>query len=118
MAFGYPPLFKGAQTSGTTQYVGVPIHSGCIGLYVAWTDATSSATVTLEFTSLGADDAPVATAGTYQWKDSGETITGPAASAAGSAMINLENVRQRRARLKLVAAANCSWNIVDGIDIP
>lgn len=109
-----PPLFKGTLTHPATQYVGVPVHHGTIGAYIAWLDATSSATITLEVTSFGADQAPVATAGTYQWKDSGVSITGPAASAAGAASLDVENVRQARARLKIVTAANCSFEIYEG----
>lgn len=105
----------GVIAAAATQYIEVPIsRSGVIGLYIAWVDATSSATITLEWTSFGKEDAPVTTAGTYQWKDSGEVITGPAASAAGAAAVNLENVRQGRARLKVVAAANTSLIVCNG----
>ena len=111
------PLFKGPQATGTTMYVGVPIHDGCIGVHLGWLDATSAATVTLELSSWSPDEAPVTTAGTtgLEWKDSGETITGPAASAAGSTLVNIMNVRQQRARLKLVTSANSSWEIYDGL---
>lgn len=114
---GHVPLLKGAQLTTTTQYVGVPIHNGCIGVHLGWLDATSAATITLELSSWNADDAPVATAGTtaLQWRDSGETITGPAASAAGSSLINIMNVQQKRARLKLVTTANSLWEIYDGL---
>lgn len=117
-SFGYPALFEGTVANGATQYVPVPVREGTIGLYIAWTDATSSATITLELTSMSSVDAPVTTAGTYQWKDSGETITGPAASAAGASMVNLGNVRQHRGRLKIVAAANCAFKIYDGTNRP
>lgn len=115
--FGRQPLFDGPIATSTTQYIGVPIHEGRVGLYIAWLDATSSATITLEMTSLGAEDAPLATAGTYQWKDSAISITGPAASAAGATMVNVENVRQLRARLKVVTAANSIFKIFDGVDV-
>ena len=115
MAFGRPPLFKGTIANGATQYVGVPIHDGKLGLHIGWKDATSSATITIEMTSFSADDAPVATAGSaWVWKDSGLSITGPAASAAGATLVNVENVRSLRARLKIVAAANCDFEIYDG----
>jgi glycerate kinase len=111
-----PPLFKGTITHPSTTYVGVPIHDGAVGVYIAWLDAVSSATITLEVTSFGNDQAPVATAGTYQWKDSGVSVTGPAASAAGSSLVDVENCRQKRARLKIVTAATCSLEIYDGVN--
>ncbi len=115
MGFGQAPLFKGTVANGVTQYVGIPIHGGCIGTQISWLDATSSATITIELTSFGNADAPVDTAGSaWVWKDSGLSITGPAASAAGSVLVNADNVRQRRARIKIVAAANCSFEIYDG----
>lgn len=112
---GTPVLWEGTVANGETKYVGVPIHKGIIGLQIAWTDAVASATVTLELSSWGAMDAPVDTAGSaVYWKDSGETITGPAASAASSVMVHLENVRQRRARLKIVGAAASPMVVLDG----
>ena len=114
MGTGHVPLFKGTIATSTTQYIGVPIHDNAIGIHIAWKDATSSATITLEMSSINPEDAPVTTAGTWQWKDSGQTITGPAASAAGSTLVNIENVRQLRARLKIVTAANCVFEICDG----
>jgi hypothetical protein len=119
MGFGVPPLFKGAQATTTTMYVGVPIHNGVVGLHIGWLDATSAATVTLELTSFGAEDAPYDAAGAaYEWIGSGETITGPVASAAGATLVFFENVRARRARLKLASTANCLWEIYDGVDVP
>ena len=103
--------FKGTIANGATQYVGINIVDGHIGTQIAWLDATSAATITLELTNYDADAAPVTTAGTYQWVDSGESITGPSGSAAGSALLNMENVRQRRGRLKIVASANCSIEV-------
>jgi hypothetical protein len=113
--FGNFTLFEGTVANGQTVYIGVPIHDGVIGLQVAWLDATASATVTLELTSWGVEDAPVSDAGSaWHWKGSGETITGPAASAAGSTLIHLENVRQRRARLKIVGAAASPMVVLNG----
>jgi hypothetical protein len=109
-----PPKFKGAVANGETKYVGLSIRNGALGAYIAWHDATSSATITLELTSFDHVDAPVTTAGTYQWKDSGLSFTGPAASAAGSLLVNVENVRQKRARLKIVGAATSSFEIYEG----
>lgn len=112
-----PPLFSGTLTHPATEYVGVPVHDGVIGVHIAWPDATSSATITLELTSYDSQDAPTTTAGTADiWKDVSATvsITGPAASARGSAQVNVENVRQRRARLKIVTAATTTLTILDG----
>ncbi len=106
-------LFQGAVTSGVTKYVAVPIRSGQIGVSIGWTDATSAATITLELAS--ADEAPLDTAGAaYEWKGSGLTITGPVGAAAGVEQLNVENVRQRKAKLKIVATANCNFDIRDG----
>lgn len=119
MAFGRQPLFRGTQATSTTVYYPVPVHEGVIGIQFAWTDATSNATVTLELTNFDAIEAPYAAAGAaYEWKDSGLTITGPAASAAGSTLILVENARVLRGRLKVVTTANSSFVILDGVDRP
>lgn len=116
MGYGTTFLFKGTVANGATQYVGLPIYieDGSVGAHIAWLDATSSATITLETTSYAAQDAPVESAGSaWEWySESGVTITGPAASAAGSFELHAENIRSKRARLKIVAAAACSFEIV------
>lgn len=104
----------GTIANGATQYISVPVIKGMIGCHIAWVDATSSATITLELSSFPIEEATTTTAGTYQWKDSGVSITGPAASAAGSALVNVENVRQSRARLKVVGAAVTSLIVYNG----
>lgn len=104
----------GNIANAATQYIGVPVIKGMVGCHIAWIDATSSATITLELSSFPEEEAPVATAGTYQWKDSGVSITGPAGSAAGAAVVNVENVRQSRARLKVVGAATTKLIIYNG----
>lgn len=101
--------------NGETKYVEVPVRNGTIGFQLAWLDATSSATVTLELTSYLRIAAGVA-GGAGQWKDSGVSITGPAATAADSAIVNVENVRQRRARLKIVGAAASSFDLQGGFE--
>lgn len=105
-------LFDDKIPTSTTLYVEVPVRSGAVGAFIGWPDATSSATITLELTS----DPKVSYADTAAnaWKDSGVTITGPAASAAGAAAVNVENVRQRRARIKIVTAAVTTLRIWDG----
>ena len=109
-------LFKGSVANAATQYVGVPISpSGTIGVQIAWLDATSSATITLEYTDYDASEAPVSAAGSaWEWVDSGETIDAPAASAAGAGLVSLAGVPHRRARLKIVAAANSLFEILEG----
>ncbi len=118
MSYSKKPLYDykadGVLTHPTTKYIGVPVIKGFIGVHIAWIDATSSATITLELSSFPVEEAVTTTAGTYQWKDSGVAITGPAASAAGSAVVNVENVRQSRARLKIVTAANSSIIVYNG----
>lgn len=103
------------MASGTTVYLEVPVVAGTVGVQLAWLDATSSATVTLELTSYR-HIAAAAPGAAWEWKDSGLTFTGPSASAAGSLLINVENVRQRRARLKIVAAAASSFDLRGGFE--
>jgi hypothetical protein len=110
------PLFKGVLTHPTTKYIGLPIRDGHTGAHITWKDGTSSATITLEMSGYDAQDAPVETAGTYQWKDSGVAITGPTAAGAGGSLVNVENVRQYRARLKIVTVATSDFEIYDGGD--
>jgi len=106
------PIFEGAIATSTTTYLGVPIVNGTLGLDIGWTDATSAATITIEFTQHGATTAPYDAAGdAWEWKDSGETITGPTGAAAGGTLVHFENVRQRRARLKIVTTANSDFVI-------
>lgn len=102
--------------NGETKYIEVPVRDdGSIGLQLAWMDATSSATVTLELTSYRRVAAAVV-GNAWEWKDSGLTFTGPVASAAGSLQINIENVRQLRARLKIVGAAASTLDLRGGFE--
>ena len=110
-----PALFDNTILSGVTQYVAVPIHHDAVGLHIGWRDATSAATVTLELTSKPSSEAATDAAGdAWDWVDSGETITGPAATAAGAVLVHLDNVRQRRARLKIVTTADSDVFVYDG----
>ncbi len=104
----------GTVAAAATAYVAVPVIKGMVGCHIAWIDATSSATITLELSSFPVEEATTNVAGTYQWKDSGVVITGPAASATGGVLVNVENVRQSRARLKIVGAATTSLIIYNG----
>ena len=100
--------------NGQTFYLEVPIVNGTIGQHIGWLDATSSATITLELGSFVGAAATVA-GSAWEWKDSGVSITGPAASAAGSSLVNVENVRQKRARLKFVGAATSQFDVRGGV---
>lgn len=104
-------LFKGTTPTTTTFYVEVPVRNGTLGAFIGWPDTTSSATITLELTSSRAASHD---ASANQWKDSGETFTGPGGTAIGSLLINIENVRQKRARIKVVTAAATYLEIWDG----
>lgn len=109
------PLFKGSIAMGATQYVGIPIEEGALGCQIAWLDATSAAAITLELTSYDHETAPVGAAGAaYKWKDSGVAITGPTGAAIASSLVNVEGIRQLRARLKIVASAACDLEILNG----
>lgn len=106
-------LFRDTVANGQTKYVPVPVRNGTIGVQIGWLDATSSATVTLELSSFEGASFVVGGAA-WEWKDSGLTITGPTGAAAGSTLLNVENVRQRFARLKIVGAAASTFDIRDG----
>jgi hypothetical protein len=108
-------LFTGRLAASETFYIEVPIRDGRVGLQIAWPDAVSSAAITLELTSFLSVSATVAGAGRH-WKDSGVSITGPAASAEGSSVVNVANVLQRRARLKIITAAVTFLEILDGLE--
>lgn len=127
------PLFEGRQTSGTSIAIPVPVYAGCLGLHVAWNDATTAASFVLELSSFPQERAPFGIAelgfggkgytlsGTgvdlVKWPDSGQTVATLAAGAAGSFLINIQGVRQHRGRLRITATANCDWVIWDGIAI-
>lgn len=116
MSVSKKPLFdyKVDGILSGTSYVNVPVVKGMIGLQVSWVDATSNAAITLELSSFPVEEAGRDQVAGYVWGASGVTITGPAASAAGTALVNVENVRQSRARLKIVTAANTSLIIYNG----
>ena len=110
-------LFDGTITNGAFVYVGVPISPlGTIGVQISWLDTTTSAAIVLELTNYDADEAPVASAGSaWKWKDSGVSITGPTGGSTGSSIVNIENVRQRRARLKITATAASRIQVTEGM---
>lgn len=109
-----PVLFSGRIATSTTLYVPVPIRDGKIGAQIGWPDAVSSATITLELSSQPVS--PTIAGPANHWTtESGVSITGPAASAAGSVTVNVENVRQKFARFKIVTAAVTHLEIWDGL---
>ena len=109
----YRPLFKGTILSGASKYIGVPVGlSSLLGLQIARVTGAGTDTITLEVSEFPADLAPVETAGTYQWKDSGESISTP--TAGTSTIVELGNIGTSRARLKIVAAADARY-IVQGM---
>lgn len=107
-------LFRGQLPTSTTIYVQVPVRNNTVGASIHWSDATSSATITLEMTShpSGKDASGAGTAAL--WKDSAVTVTGPSAAAIGCSLVNVDNVRQKYARLKIVTAAVSNLEIWDG----
>ncbi len=110
------PLFQGVVLSGATKYVPIPVTHNRIGLTVAWRDAVSSATITMEYSDFDAEEAPHDAAGSaWHWKASGVAITGPSAAAASSALVESSSVLHKRARLVIVAAANCDFDIRNGL---
>lgn len=105
-------LFHGIVANGETVYIPVAVRNGAVGVFISWLDAVASATITLELTSSPSGRSN--SGGAKDWKDSGVAITGPAASAAGCSVVNVENVRQRYARIKIVGAAASPFEIWDG----
>ncbi len=107
-------LFQATIPTSTTQYVAIPVRDGKLGAFISWRNATANATITLELTSHPAGKSPQDPGSAATWSDSGVTITGPAASAAGSVMVNVDNARQRYARLKIVTTAVSPIEVWDG----
>lgn len=108
------PLFQGTVANGATQYVGIPVGlKGITTIHLAWKDATSAATVTLQHSLFSPDDAPVGSAGSaWHWVNSATSVTGPAATAAGASLTQLSGVGPNlRSRLRIVATANCDLEV-------
>jgi hypothetical protein len=106
-------MFVGVIANGATQFVPVVVVDGCVGAHIKWPDATSSATITLELSS--DREATLTSVAAGEWLASGVTVTGPTGVAAGGSLVNVENVRQLRGRLKIVAAATTTLEILRGI---
>lgn len=95
-----------AVAAATTFYVEVPVRAdGSIGAQISWLDAVSAATITLELSNYGMADVAYDAAAAHYWADSGVSIMGPNATAIGSTILNIDNVRQKRGRLKFVTTA-------------
>lgn len=110
------PLFKGSVLTGTTFYVQVPIYRNAIGAMVMWTDTTTAAAITMEYSDLDPEEAPFAVAGTAdQWSASGVVITGPAGGSVGNAKVEASFAPHKRARLKIVTSAASVFDIRNGI---
>jgi hypothetical protein len=99
--------------NGATAYVPVPIRDNSIGVHILWTDAVSSATITLELSSTEASPTS-GSASDWGTGANSPTITGPAATGAGCAIVTVTNINQRQARLKIVAAAVTNLEVRDG----
>lgn len=100
----YQPLFKGTIANGATKYIGIPTgQASLVGIQIIRKDGAAFAAAQLHQSNMDADDAPVQTAGTYQWEDTGEVIADP--GAGGSTFVNLGNIGGRRTRLMLTAGA-------------
>lgn len=101
--------------NGATAYVELGVGGSLVAAaHLRWFDATSNATVTLETTNLPPEDAATdAAAANGNWvPEASVTVTGPTGAAAGGSMLHLGNIGSRRARLKLVAAANCDLQVI------
>lgn len=99
--------------SGVTVYVPVPIRDNNIGCHILWRDAVSSATITLELSSTEASPSSTSAAD-WGTASNSPTITGPAATGAGCAIVTVTNINHRQARLKIVTAAVTSLEVRDG----
>jgi hypothetical protein len=106
-------IFEGRIPTSTTIYFPLTVVNGTVGCSIGWKDATSAATITVELTS-NPGTSYTAAGAAWEWTGSGATITGPTAAAASSSTVNIENVRQTRARLKIVTTAVCQFAIYDG----
>lgn len=102
------PRFQVAAAATAYRELGIAA-SLVESIHLQWFDAVSSATVTLETTNLPPEDAATdAAASAGNWiPETTVTITGPTGAGAGGSMTHLGNIGARRARLKIVAAANC-----------
>jgi hypothetical protein len=106
----FRPLFDGTILSGATKYIGIPTGlSSLDGIQISRITGAGADAITLEMSLFPADQAPVETAGTYQWKDSGESIATP--TAGTSTIVHLGNIGLTRSRLKIAAAADARYII-------
>lgn len=107
-------IFKGTIANGTTRYFGIPTGAkGLLFLDVAWKDATSAATITVESTGWPAEDAPIETPGTARhWEtEAGIVIAGPTGVGEGKTTVHVSNFIAPRARMRFQATAACDVEI-------
>ena len=83
-----------------------------LSVMIRWTDATSSATITLQTTNLGVGDTAFNSEVASEWAVESAVIVGPTAAAAGCTMVHIVNSGSYRHRLKVVAAANTQLEII------
>lgn len=100
--------------SGVTFYVPVVIRDGVACAQVAWKDATSNAAITFEVSNY--DSSPTVAGAAWEWGTAANspTITGPAGTGAGCAVVTVANCWFKQARLKFVTAAVTSLEVRDG----
>lgn len=92
--------------NAATRYVDLPIPSSKLhSVQIAWLDAISSATITIESTNRTPNDASFDSTNAALWSADATSITGPNGTAIGSVMVNLADKGFRRARLKIIASA-------------
>lgn len=115
------PAVLPRQTIANTAVVYAPIPTGyddLISIHIAWFDATSAATIVLQTSNYDAKDAPLdadETAGgsEHLWAtESGVSVVGPSAAAAGCSMLHLGNYGAFRSRLKITATADCDMEVL------
>lgn len=102
------------ESAGATHYFEVGGGDDCItSVMIRWTDATSSAAITLETTNLPLTlAAHNVAAGSSWYPETTVSITGPTATAAGCFMLHMGNNAARRNRLKVVVAATTQLEII------
>ena len=100
-------------SAGATHYFETGgMNDGVTAIQIRWTDATSSAAVTLETTNLSPSEAAFNVAAGSLWYPEPLVITGPVGAAAGTFMIHISNTGMKRSRLKWVVAANTQMEII------
>lgn len=114
------PRRDSVATAPGTYFIGVPVErfggAAFVGLQIAWRTAGFAATFTLELTSYDESDAPVSVAGAANvWIAApGVTIAAATGAGVGASLVNVENVRQKRARLRVVVTVAGLLDVLRG----